>query len=193
MTLVLCLVLAMAAPAQSPQLKARPSRSSGADALQHKLDSIRRNAQRPLPAPVTTTLLEAEVNAWFASSYAQLPRGVKTLRLTGENGHVTANAKVDFDEITEGRAASNPLLAIFRGLHEVEVVATGHAAAGQATVHVQSVALDGVSIPGVVLQFFIEKFLQPRYPNVGLDTRFTPGYRIDSAQIGAHALTVVQK
>jgi hypothetical protein len=185
----LCALLAVAASAQEPQLKTRPA----AEAMQRKLTAIRRNAQRPLPAPVTTNLPEAEVNDWFASRYAQLPKGVKTLRLSGLNGQVTANARIDFDEITGGAAASNPLLAMFRGVHQVDVVATGQAGAGQATLHVQSVVLDGVAIPRVVLQLFLENFVRPRYPNVGIDTRFTPGYRIDSATIGEHALTVVQK
>ena len=192
MKLALCFLFALAAAAQTPQLKPRTGASPEAEALQRKLDTIKRNAH-PQHTPVTTALPESEINAWFASSYAQLPQGVRTLHLVGQNGQVTANAKVDFDEITAGRAGSNPLLAMFRGIHDVEVVATGRADDGQATVRVQSVALDGVVIPPMVLEFFVERFITPQHPSVGIDSHFTPGYHVDSARIGEHVLTVVQK
>ena len=192
MKLALCFLFALAAVAQTQQLKPRPAAGPEAEALQRKLDAIKRNAH-PQRKPVTTALPESEVNAWFASGYSQLPQGVRTLHLVGLNGQVTAHARVDFDEITAGRAGSNPLLVIFRGIHDVEVVASGRADDGQATVHVQSVALDGVVIPSMVLEFFVERFITPQHPSVGIDSHFTPGYHVDSARIGDHVLTVVQK
>ena len=60
-------------------------------------------------------------------------------------------------------------------------------------VHVDSVSLDGVEIPRFVLQLFVEKYLQPKYPNVGLDSRFGLPDRIDTAIVGQHRLTVAQK
>ena len=188
---ICALAAALALPALPQTLKTRPG-NSPADALQRKLDTIRRNSAHAIRSPITTDLPEGEVNAWLASSYAQLPKGVRSLHLTGLDGRVTADAKVDFDEFTGG-VGSNPLLAIFRGVHDVQVIATGHATGGEATLHTESVTLDGVTIPTMVLEFFVERYVQPRYPNVGIDSHFTPGYHVDSARVGAHVLTVVQK
>ena len=39
----------------------------------------------------------------------------------------------------------------------------------------------------------IEKYLHPKYPNIGLDSRFGLPDRIDTARVGTHKLTVTQK
>jgi hypothetical protein len=162
-----------------------------AESMQRKLQAIQQNAAARKPA--TTILTEAEINAWFASSYAQLPKGVHTLKISGDNGQVTGSAQVNFDEVKEGRSSNNPLMMLFGGTHDVQVVATGQATNGEATVHVQSVSLDGIEVPRTALEFFVDRYIKPKYPNVGLDSTFRPGYRIDSATVGAHQLTIVQK
>jgi hypothetical protein len=106
---------------------------------------------------------------------------------------VTGTARVDFDQLKAGRRSSNPLLSVFTGIHEVVVVAHAQGAGGQGFVNVDSVSLDGVDIPRFVLQMFAEKYLQPKYPNVGLDSRFALPNRIDTARVGVHTLTVTQK
>ena len=60
-------------------------------------------------------------------------------------------------------------------------------------VSVDSVSLDGIEIPRFVLQLFVEKYLQPKYPNIGLDSRFALPDRIDTAIVGLHKLTITQK
>jgi hypothetical protein len=106
---------------------------------------------------------------------------------------VTGTAKVDFDRLKAGRSSYNPLLSIFTGIHNVVIVAHAHGAGGQGSVNVDSVALDGVEIPRFVLQLFAEKYLQPKYSNIGLDSRFALPNRVDTATVGLHRLTVTQK
>jgi hypothetical protein len=60
-------------------------------------------------------------------------------------------------------------------------------------VHVDSVSLDGIEVPNFVLELFVEKYLTPRYPQIGMDSRFTLPDRIDSAVVGRHQVTLVQK
>jgi hypothetical protein len=43
------------------------------------------------------------------------------------------------------------------------------------------------------LQLFVDKFLTPKYPNLGIDSQFQMADRIDSATVGTHELTVTQK
>jgi hypothetical protein len=40
---------------------------------------------------------------------------------------------------------------------------------------------------------FVEKYLQPKYPGVGLDSKFALPARIDTATVGLHKLTITQK
>ena len=100
---------------------------------------------------------------------------------------------MDFDRIREGAHSSNPLLAIFSGIHDVVVVAHAYGANRQGYMHVDSVSLDGVEVPRFVLQTFVEKYLQPKYPELGLDSRFALPDRVDTATVGMHKLTVTQK
>ena len=72
-------------------------------------------------------------------------------------------------------------------------MAHAHGSGGTGFVHVDSVSLDNVEIPRFALQLFVEKFLQPQYPDIGLDSRFQLPDRIQSATLGEHKLTVVQK
>jgi hypothetical protein len=172
-----------------------PRRSPAADSMERKLQYIEQNSRRPQPSPAPTVLTEPEVNAWFASPYAKLPKGVHSLRVIGTSGKITANASINFDEVKEGRGGGgfNPLMAMFNGTHDVQVVAGAQAQGGEAQVHVESVSIDDVNIPRVALEFFVDHYLKPKYPNVGLDSSFRPGYRVDSATVGTHQLTVLQK
>jgi hypothetical protein len=40
---------------------------------------------------------------------------------------------------------------------------------------------------------FVEKYVTPRYPDVGLDSTFALPAKIETATVGPHKLTVVQK
>jgi hypothetical protein len=100
---------------------------------------------------------------------------------------------VDFDQVKAGRHTSNPLLSLFSGVHDVVVVANASGTAGQGLVDVQSVSLDGVEVPQFLLEIFVEKYLKPKYPNVGLQSRFRLPDRIDTAIVGEHKLTVIQR
>ena len=51
-------------------------------------------------------------------------------------------------------------------------------------VHVDSVSLDGVEVPQFVLELFVEKYLKPKYPNIGMDSRFALPARVDAATSG---------
>jgi hypothetical protein len=100
---------------------------------------------------------------------------------------------VDFDQLKAGRGSVNPMLSIFSGVHDIQVDAHAYGRNGRGFVQVDTVALDGVEIPRFVLQLFVQKYLQPKYPEVGLDSQFALPDRVDTAVVGQHKLAVVQK
>ena len=145
------------------------------------------------PDPIPTVITEDEANAYLASNEVQLPAGVQAVKLHGQPGIINGSAQIDFDKVREGTHSSNPLLSVFSGLHEVEVATHAYGKAGRGYVHVDSVSIDGVEVPQFVLQLFVEKYLAPRYPQIGLDSQFKLADRIDSATVGEHRVTMVQK
>lgn len=56
-----------------------------------------------------------------------------------------------------------------------------------------SVSLDNVEIPRFALKLFVEKYIEPKYPDIGLDSQFALPDRVDTATVGLHKLTVTQK
>ncbi len=174
------------------QTKSAPN-SAVVASTEHKLQHLQVNGELIHPDPAPTELTEQEINAYFASGNVKLTAGVRSVAFQAQPGVVTANSQVDFDQLKAGRNSYNPLLSIFSGLHDVIVTTHAYGARGEGLVHVDSVSLDGVEVPRFALELFVEKYLQPKYPNIGLDSRFALPARIDAATIGLHKLTVTQK
>ena len=165
----------------------------GVAGMQKKLEHVQANGQLAHPDPAPTEFSEDEVNAYMNSGQMQLPAGVKSVKLRGLDGVITGNARVDFDQLKSGRGSANPMLSIFSGIHDIQVDAHAYGKNGRGFVQVDTVALDGVEIPRFVLQLFVQKYLQPKYPEVGLDSQFALPDRIDTATVGKHRLIIVQK
>lgn len=188
--LIVLMPLLVGSSMASSQAKAH---SADAASMEQKLRHIESNGRSAHPDQTPTVITEQEVDAYLASDEVALPNGVRSVKLEGQPGVITGTAQVDFDRIREGSRSSNPLLSIFSGVHEVVVIAHAYGAARQGYVHVDSVSLDGVEVPRFVLELFVEKYLQPKYPELGLDSRFALLDRVDTATVGEHKLTVTQK
>lgn len=167
--------------------------NSAAESAERKLSYIEQNGASARPNPAPTSLQEQEVNAYLASGMVRLPSGVESLRLEGDVGKIVGRARVDFDKVRAGSKNPNPLLSLFSGIHDVVVTATGNGLAGQGKVEVQDVWFDGTEVPKFLVQMFVDKYLAPKYPGVGMISRFALPSRIDRAVIGKHELTVIQK
>jgi hypothetical protein len=167
--------------------------SSAVASMEQKLRHVESNGELPHPDPTPTEFTENEVNAYFAAGRMNLPAGVESVRFQSDPGVVTATTRVDFDRLKGGSNSSNPVLTIFSGVHDVVVVAHAHGSGGQGLVHVDSVSLDDVEIPRFALQLFVQKFIQPIYPEIGLDSRFQLPDHVADATVGERTLTVAQR
>lgn len=188
-----------ARPTTAEQSTARqPSAPHGsghrlADSLQTKLDHIQQNGEQAHPDQAPTVMTEEEVNDYIADGRIVLPQGVKKLKLEGRSGVVTAFLNVDFDEIRAGQNSSNPLLSVFSGQHDVRVEGDAAGSGCEGRVHVREVDIDGFSVPRMALEYFVSKYITPKYPNVGIDSQFQLPNKIDLATVGYHKVTVTQK
>lgn len=171
--------------------KAKPL--SPAASMTRKLAHIQANGKLAHPNSAPTVISEQEANAYLASGAVELPAGVQSVKLQGEPGVVTGTAHVDFDKVREGIHSSNPLLSIFSGAHDVQVATHAYAEHCVAYVHVDSVSLDGVEVPHFILELFVEKYVTPRNPQIGLDSKIRLSDRISSAAVGEHVVTIIQK
>ena len=161
--------------------------------MERKLQHVEKNGAAAKPDPTPTEFSEQEINAYFAAGKVDLPEGVKSVSFQLQPGLVTATTHVDFDQLKQGRSSANPMLGVFSGVHDVVVSAQAYGASGVGVVHVESVVLDGVEIPRFVLELFVENFIQPKYPQAGLDSHFALPDKINSATVGSHKVTVIQR
>lgn len=179
--------------------KSRPASSTeaayraAADSAERKFHRIEINGTKAKPDPTPTAFTEHEIDAYVADRRVQLPKGVKRLRFSGAQGVVTTDALVDFDQVTAGAKNSNPLMSLFSAVHEVQVVSHAQGSGGEGRVHIDSLSIDGVGVPRVALEYFVKRYIKPRYPDLGIDSTFELPDRIDTATVGDHVLTVTQK
>jgi hypothetical protein len=196
LSLLICLFSFLGWKTVAQQSPTPPPASSShrlAQSLEKKLNHIQQNARLTRPDQTPTVMTEDEVNDYLASGRVEIPKGVKKVRLQGQSGKVDAFLTVDFDQIRENQRSSNPLLGLFSGTHDVTVESDAAGAGGQGTVHVRSVEIDGIEVPRMALQYFVEKYITPKYPQVGLDSKFQLPDKIDTAIVGYHKVTVTQK
>lgn len=181
---IIFLTCALCAPAQQHRL---------ADSLQRKLDHIQKNGKLAHPDQTPTVMTEDEINDYFAAGRVKLPQGVKKVTFQMQSGVITGLATIDFDEIRAGQRSSNPLLSIFSGTHNVRAEADAAASGGKGKVHVRTASIDGITVPRMALEYFLSKYITPKYPNVGMDSEFQLTDKIDMAIVGYHKITVTQK
>lgn len=170
-----------------------PTHSAAYGSMERKIAYLKQNAERAHPDPKPTEITQDEANAYFAEGGVKMPKGVTDLKLAATPGMIDGHAKVDFDAITEKARSKNPLLAVFTGVHDAHVVAQAAGSHGTGTITVQHVELDGIEIPQMMLQFFVDRYLKPKYPNVGLTSTFKLPLHIDSAVVESGKTELRQK
>ena len=166
---------------------------AAANSMQAKIDFIKKNAaaspidQRPI------VFSQTEINAYFAQSRVKLPEGIKFVTFALSRGEVMANMRADFDEITASARSRHPLLTVFSGVHDVQVTADAEGSGHIAHVNVRSATIDGISVPKMALEMFIEKWVNPKYPNIRLNGEYRLPTKIDTVGIEHRRGIVTQK
>jgi hypothetical protein len=174
-------------------LQADVARSANYRSLTQKLGYLKLNAARPHPDPRPVALTQPEVNAYFSEGGVKLPTGVSDVHLASRPGIIDGHAHVDFEEIMRGRNKSNPLYDLFSGSHDIHVVAEAAGISGIASIKVQTVELDNVAVPQWALEFFVQRYISTKYPNVGMTSTFKMPLRIQTATVGTGKVTLEQK
>jgi hypothetical protein len=164
-----------------------------ADSLQKKVDHLVENGKKEKPDARPTVFTDAEVDAYMNSGRLKIPDGISDIHLVTTVGEAVGTARIDFDKLTRDVRRSNPLWALFSGVHDVKVRCGVWGKDGMANVHVQNVWLDGREIPRYALEFFVERYLKPRIPEAALDSRFRMPSRIQTATVGRGKTTLLQK
>ncbi len=156
-----------------------------------KFDQIQANANSGKHE--TVTLTAEECSAYVSEGGVVLPTGVENVKFSSTPGEITAVTKVDFDKITAGKSSMNPLMMLFTGVHDVTTKASAAGGAGRGQVNIESVQIDGVTVPRTALEYFVSKYITPKYGNnVGMNNTFALPAHIQTATVGQNTVTVTQ-
>ncbi len=162
--------------------------------MDKKVEILQANAQRPPAQPQNTDITQDELNGYLAEGGVDLPKGIQDVKVDMKPAVVHAAATVDFDTISQGHTGSNPIFsALVSGTHDVEAQAQASGTHGTGTIIVDWVKLDGVQVPRAALEYLMEHYVQPKYPNAGMTTTFSLPLRIDMAVVNTGKVTLTQK
>ena len=126
----------------------------------------------------------------------EAPAGVRNPRVYATARDVaTGTALVNFARLerSAGRQPGWLMSKLLDGEHPVTVMARIRSAAGRATVDVERVEISGIAIDGRTLDFLIENFLIPMYPDAAISRPFELGHRIERLEISPANVAVVMR
>jgi hypothetical protein len=155
-----------------------------------KLDSIETGRVGP---GSRVTITYPELNAWVAK---EAPSGVRNPRLTASARDVaTGDALIDFGKLerSAGRQPGWLMSKLLDGERPVRVTARLRSSGGRATVDIQRVEISGLAIDGSTLDFLIQNFLIPMYPDAVIGRPFELGHGIDRLDVSPAAVAVLFK
>jgi len=136
----------------------------------------------------------AEINAYAATEVrAAVPAGLRNPRVTLNSGGAVGTALIDF--VALKRAQGDPpgrLMAwLLEGEHPVAVSVTLRSGGGRCTVYVNSVEVGGIPIRGAMLNWLIENYLLPRYPDAKIGKPFELEHNMDRIEVNRSDVKVV--
>ncbi len=169
-----CLIAIAAAPRSTDPLVL---------SAQHKLDVIQSGKAKPGSVFVFTL---AELNAWGRNEVKALfPEGVRNTRLELGKGTATAYMMVDFLKIRHGKKLETGWLLskMLEGERPLRVSGRIESAHGRATVHLTLVSISGVPISGATLDFLVETFFLPLYPDAKINQPFDLHDNVDHIEV----------
>jgi hypothetical protein len=156
--------------------------------VKRKLDQIESDRLR---AGTQLSLTPAELNAYVEK---EAPEGVRNARIRVTSpGVATGTALIDFGKLRRAQGYEPNWLTsrLLDGERPVSVTARITSANGQAQVDVEKVAISGIAIDGRTLDFVIQNFLLPMYPDAAVGRPFELGHRIDRLDVRPAAVAIV--
>ena len=116
-----------------------------------------------------------EINAYAAARLPEyFPRGLRNARVELGNGSATGTALVDFVKVRQvaGQSTNWVLAKLIEGERPLKVITSIQSAHGRATVYLRSVEISGIAISGSALDFLIDNFLKPVFPDILINESF---------------------
>ena len=139
-------------------------------------------------------LTAGELTAYVANESANYaPQGFRDPKLELSEGRAIGTALVDFVKLR--RAAGKPpgwlMTKLLSGERPIRVTTRIDSRAGTATVNVESVEISGFVIDGAMLDYLIDHYLIPQFPDAKVGEPFQLSHRIDRLEVKPSVVGIV--
>ncbi len=160
---------------------------------QKKFDQI---ADGKLKPGTVVVLTPAELNAWARVKVTEsIPQGLRNPVIELGSGEATGSALVDFLKMASqnGQEPGWLISKLIEGERPLKVWIRMTSSGGRATVNLTRVELSNASLSGRTLDFLIDNFFKPKYPDAKIGEPFDLGYSIERIEIQPAGVRVVMK
>jgi hypothetical protein len=160
---------------------------------QIKLDRISNSEYKP---GQVVDFPPVEINAWAALKVPEaVPDGIRNPHIELGAGEITATALVDFLKMRQshGQTTNRLMAAMLEGERPLKITVRISSSASRCTVYLTRVELGGAVLEGAVLDFLIQNFFKPLYPDAKINEPFDLDYNIDRLEAHPTALRVILK
>lgn len=169
--------------------------SSGSEyqSAQRKFELIENERLRP---GSRVALSQRELNAYAEEELPKIvPQGVREPNLVLGAGTATGSALIDFLKLrsAQGKPPGWLMRQMLQGEHPVTVTARIDSSEGRATVNVERVAISGITIEGRMLDYLIQNYLLPYYPDAKVGQPFQLSHRIERLDVQPARVDVILK
>jgi hypothetical protein len=164
-----------------------------AEQANRKIELIQNGKARPGSVLVFTA---AELNAFArVQAHEVVPEGLRQPKLQLGDGIATGEALVDFLKLRHSAGVeTNWLIAkLIQGEKRVSASVEIQSKQGRATVHLTRAEIGGLVVSGATLDFLINAFLLPLYPNAKIDEPFELAHGVDRIEVTPAAARVYMR
>ena len=145
-----------------------------ANSLFDKIVAIRdaeNSSTRSLDEAATILVTETEMESFvFFSMGDEIPARVDSIDVTVEAGTIAAATELTFDSEA---SSGNPIVdLLLQSPHSLFVKGALEGHDGEGTFRLQQVRVDGFPVPVVVVEILVDRYVNPRFPEVDLDEGF---------------------
>ena len=158
---------------------ALPAADPLAMSVAKRLDQIQTGKAKP---GAVYHFTPAELNAWVRMKVPSIVHdGFREPLLQLGNGMASASAQVDFLKVrrAEGIETNWLVAKLIQGEKLVTAQATIQSSHGQGVVHIVRVEIGGLAVTGPPLDFLVQNFLLPFYPDAKIDEPFELAGNVD--------------
>jgi hypothetical protein len=147
-----------------------------------------------VPAGTYVTLRPRELEAYAERQVRSVvPEGIRGLRLELGRGEAKGFAFIDFPKLrrSTGQPMGGLMEWLLAGECPVRVDARIRSSGGRATVELERVEVSGLAVVGAPLDFLIQNFVLPLYPEAKIGRPFELAHRIERLEVRPGQVRVV--